>query len=260
MPGFLRQYGFLLLMGLFCSPLWSQTIIYSVANAHSHNDYENPIPFHTAYNAGFGSIEADIFLQNDELIVAHDSKELRQHRTLVQYYILPLLSEVQKSNGYAFEDSSKRLQMLIDIKTEAHATLEKLIQVLEGFPLLVQNRTLSWVITGNRPDPKGYDSYPSFIHFDGELQREYPPSALPRIAMMSDDFKRYSSWDATHEIPPADQIRLELVIKKAHQLGKPVRFWDAPDNKNAWKEFMFLQVDFINTDHIEDLKTFLESR
>lgn len=39
-----------------------QPNLYSTINAHSHNDYENPIPFHTAYDNTFGSIEADIFL------------------------------------------------------------------------------------------------------------------------------------------------------------------------------------------------------
>jgi alkaline phosphatase len=33
----------------------------TVSNAHSHNDYEQPIPFRMAYQAGFGSVEADIF-------------------------------------------------------------------------------------------------------------------------------------------------------------------------------------------------------
>lgn len=37
---------------------------YSVSNAHAHNDYEHPAPFYTAYNAGFGSIEADIIFLN----------------------------------------------------------------------------------------------------------------------------------------------------------------------------------------------------
>jgi hypothetical protein len=34
---------------------------YSISNAHSHNDYEQRIPFRMAYQAGFGSVEADIF-------------------------------------------------------------------------------------------------------------------------------------------------------------------------------------------------------
>jgi hypothetical protein len=30
---------------------------YTLANTHSHSDYEQPIPFRTAYNAQFGSID-----------------------------------------------------------------------------------------------------------------------------------------------------------------------------------------------------------
>ncbi len=41
---------------------------YTIANTHSHNDYEQPIPFWTAYNAQFGSIEADVFLVDGRLV------------------------------------------------------------------------------------------------------------------------------------------------------------------------------------------------
>ncbi|MEO8823510.1 MAG: hypothetical protein ABI366_08030, partial [Ginsengibacter sp.] len=44
---------------------------YTVADAHAHNDYEHPIPFYTAWNAGFGSIEADVFPVNGILLVSH---------------------------------------------------------------------------------------------------------------------------------------------------------------------------------------------
>jgi len=39
----------------------AQPRIYSNANAHSHNDYEQANPFWNAYTEGFGSIEVDIF-------------------------------------------------------------------------------------------------------------------------------------------------------------------------------------------------------
>lgn len=38
---------------------------YTVANAHSHNDYEQPNPFFEAYGEQFGSIEAAIFLMKN---------------------------------------------------------------------------------------------------------------------------------------------------------------------------------------------------
>jgi alkaline phosphatase len=37
---------------------------YTVADAHSHNDYKNNIPFYRAYEKGFGSIEADCYAVN----------------------------------------------------------------------------------------------------------------------------------------------------------------------------------------------------
>jgi alkaline phosphatase len=252
---------FIFLVACIC---WSKTDAqpqtYSVANAHSHNDYENPVPFYAAYNAGFGSMEADIFLQNNELFVAHDTRELLQHRTLEQYYLLPLLSALQKNKGYPFADTSRTLQMLIDIKTDPVNTLNKLINTLEKYPLFTNNRSIRWVITGNRPDPTQFNIYPAFIGFDGELNREYSREALLKIDLMSADLKHFADWDGKNEIPEADENRLRELIHRAHQQHKPVRFWDAPDFKNAWYELMLLEVDFINTDHIEALAKFLNEK
>jgi len=230
---------------------------YSVANAHSHNDYENPIPFFTAYEAGFGSIEADIFLVGGQLFVAHDTVELKTRRTLRQYYLDPLIKAVQKNNGHAFADSGAILQMLIDIKTDSIHTLNALIEILRQIPSLSKNNTIKWVITGNRPSPWLFSHYPAFIFFDGVLSKEYAADALSKIVMMSADFRKYSSWRGNGEMPPPDYTAVMLQITKAHQLHKPVRFWDAPDTKNSWIEFEHLGVDFINTDRIRELADFL---
>jgi len=238
----------------------AQPASYSVANAHSHNDYENPVPFYTAYNEHFGSIEADIFLQKDELVVAHDMKEVLMHRTLEQLYLEPLAAAVQKNNGFAYADTNRQLQMLIDIKTDAATTLKKLIEILKQFPVLINNRSIKWVITGNRPDQSEFVSYPSFILFDGELYKEYTQEALTKIVMLSDDFKNYSHWDGKGNIPAPEEAKLTEAINKAHHLHKAVRFWDAPDNVEAWMQFMKFGVDYINTDHITSLSMFLSAR
>ena len=57
-----------------------------------------------------------------------------------------------------------------------------------------------------------------------------------------------------------DDSILRAAVKKGHQLNKPVRFWDAPDNTNAWNRMIALKADYLNTDHISALKKFLESR
>ncbi len=68
----------LILFLLLQSTLFAQNIHYSTANAHSHNNYEQPVIFWEAYNQQFGSIEADIFLLPDSgnLRVAHSARDL----------------------------------------------------------------------------------------------------------------------------------------------------------------------------------------
>jgi len=44
--------------------------------------------------------------------------------------------------------------------------------------------------------------------------------------------------------------------------GQRVRFWATPDDpgkarENVWRELLAAEVDFVNTDHLTDLQTFL---
>src|ERR1044072_6101637 len=100
----------------------AQPISYTTANAHSHNDYEQRVPLTTAYNEMFGSIEADIFWQNGELLVAHKKEELVTHRTLEDLYLKPLKAYVEKNKGYIYADTSRSLQFMIDLKTNGDTT------------------------------------------------------------------------------------------------------------------------------------------
>ncbi len=231
---------------------------YTVANAHSHNDYEQDTPFYKAYNAGFGSIEADIFLVKGKLIVAHDIGELQKNRSLEDYYIKPLLAFVEKNKGRPYNDKHRILQMLIDVKSAAVITLDSLIAVLKRFPPLISNKTIQWVISGNRPPDSTFNNYPSFIWFDGILSKDYSSAALQKIVMMSDDFKNYHTFGNDGQVS-VTSYKLINAIMKAHKAGKKVRFWDAPDNASAWLAFMRLGVDFINTDKIDELANFLKA-
>lgn len=247
--------GLFLLLVSF--PVSAQPLHYSVANAHSHNDYEQAVPFYLAYNQGFGSIEADIFLQDGVLLVSHDTAGLKKKRSLQDLYLKPLQSFVQKNQGYPYPDTSRQLQLLIDIKTEALPTLKRLVQELEEYPTLINTRLIKWVISGNRPPDSLYSSYPYFIEFDGVRNQNYNADALSKIVLISDNFRNYSKWDGTGKIPENDVRKLNELIQYAHLLKKPVRFWNAPDNINAWKQLMELGVDYINTDHIKPISDFL---
>ena len=236
----------------------TQPLHYSTENAHSHNDYEQAYPFRTAYNATFGSIEADIFLVNGKLLVAHSKSELPLNRSLEELYLKPLLQCLQKNGGRPYSDTARQLQMLIDIKTDSLQTLNALISLLKKHPPLINSPKLKWVISGNRPAADRFNSYPGFIWFDGELRKTYSEKALQRILMLSDNLTRYTRWKGINSIPEKDSLLLVQIIGKAHQLHKPVRFWDAPDFKEAWETLMHLGVDYINTDHIEMLSAQLK--
>jgi len=254
----IKHVFFFILLCLFVSVLRGQAIYYTTENAHSHNDYEQKIPYWMAYDQEFGSVEADIFLRDSNLIVAHDEKELKYNRSFKTLYLENIDSCLNKNAGYPYKDTSLNLQLLIDIKTDSITTLAKLIFLLEQFPALIHNRHISIVITGNRPAPDTFSNYPDFVWFDGILSRSYAQDQLSRIKMFSDNFQHYSHWNGEGQMPVEDIEQLKSRISKAHQDGIRVRLWNAPDFINAWAQLIKLKVDYINTDHIIALAQYLQ--
>jgi YVTN family beta-propeller protein len=241
----------------FSNVLIAQTIQYSNANAHSHNDYEQVQPFYLAYQENFGSIEADIYLVNGKILVAHDAKNLSEERSLEKLYLEPLAACIKKNIGNPYSNPNSDLQLLIDQKTEANATLEALMEVLKKYPSIIQNKKISIVISGNRPASKDFSKYPAFIMFDGRLKETYSKDALEKIAILSDDFSGYVKKRFPLEISEEEHRYIIQLVQNAHAIQKKVRFWAIPDYAFAWEKMMELQVDFINTDHIRTLSDFI---
>jgi alkaline phosphatase len=235
---------------------------YSTLNAHSHNDYENNPPFRLAYENHFGSIEADIWAVNGELYVSHNEKDINYSRTLDSLYIQPVVRMFRQNKGRAWKDNSGTFQLLIDLKTPVVPTLSLLIQKLIQYPEVFNPRininAVRIVITGNRPAPAEFINYPAFIFFDGNVTLKYSKKQLKRIALYSENFRNFSSWNGEGEIAGQEKIRLEYVIDSVHSIQKKVRFWNAPDNINSWNTFMKMKIDFINTDHIRQLADHLK--
>lgn len=254
----LKKSLIILLCCCFINNVKSQKKIYAAGNAHSHNDYKQPHPFTTAYDAGFGSIEADIFLRNGRLLVAHDTSEILTGNTIQKLYLDPLLAKIKANNGQVYQDASRQLILLIDVKEEAGPTLKKLVEIFSDYTTLVDCPSLKLVITGNQPAEALLQSYPAWLYFDGNLKKTYSKKALKKIALFSDNFKNYSKWNGIGLLAKTDQLKLDTAIDKAHALNKPIRFWGAPDISQAWLRFMQMDVDYINTDSINSLALFIE--
>lgn len=236
----------------------AQPIAVDAGRAHSHNDYEQAIPLGAAWRAGFGSIEADIFLENGELLVSHDSAGLSKHRSFDSLYIQPLLQYIKQNAGYIYADTAKHLQLMLDLKTAAIPTLTKLVTQLQQTATLLQTRSLQVVISGNRPDPGSFSHWPEWLHFDGELGKSYTADQWKRIPMVSGDFKQISSWNGKGRLPASEQRRIDSLVTAVHHNGKKIRLWNAPDILNSWDAYLRWGVDYINTDHIEELSKFLK--
>jgi YVTN family beta-propeller protein len=248
---------FLVLCFGLSNTILAQAIKYSTANAHSHNDYEQAQPFYLAYQENFGSVEADIYLVKGKLLVAHDAKNLADDRSLEKLYLEPIAACIKKNNGNPYSNAGNSLQLLIDQKTEAISTLKALIETLKKYPSIIQNKKISIVISGNRPDPKDFITYPDFILFDGRLKETYSKDALQKIAILSDDFSSYVKKKYPLDMTTEESALILQLVHNAHILQKKVRFWAIPDYALAWEKMMELQVDYINTDHIRDLSDFL---
>ncbi len=234
---------------------------YTTLNAHSHNDYEQKHPFFMAYNAHFGSIEADIWIVDQQLLVAHNKSDLTSAKSLDSLYILPIVKLFRTNGGKAWVDHPSTYQLMIDLKTAAEPTLSLLVEKLSHYPDVfdqkVNKNAVRIVITGNRPEPSEFSQYPAFTFFDGNINRKYDQSELKRIALYSENLAQFTQWKGMDALPEMEEQRLKQIIDSVHSLDKKIRFWNAPDTPAAWKTLMNLRVDYLNTDHIGELATYL---
>jgi hypothetical protein len=240
---------------------FAQPAVYTTANAHSHNDYQQAFPFQLAYNLMYGSIEVDVYLNvaDNELLVARNAKDAAQHRTLEDLYLKPLAENIQNNNGSAYADTSRKLILMLDVKTEAVPAINKLIDILIKYPTLTRCPSLTIMITGSKPNPSNYSAYPSFLWFDGYLSDNYNKEVLARIAVLGDNMINYTKWTGNGEPPANEWELLKKRVTKGHSLGKKVRLWNAPDNLEGWSRLIELGVDYLNTDSIKALAEFLKT-
>lgn len=231
-----------------------------VNKGHSHNDYLQDAPFYNAYKAGMGSIEADVFLVNGVLHVAHERHEVKPGKTLLTSYLIPLAKKFKANGNKPYADGQLKLQLVIDIKDNFELVIPVLIKeiapYLQVFDESKNKNAVKLVLSGNMPVPDDFQNYPSHIYFDGRPYLNYSSTQLERVAMISDALANYTKWKGLEALSANDHDKLAAVVKKAHQLNKPFRFWGTGDNKSTWITLKSLGVNWINTDHPDKLNLF----
>lgn len=220
---------------------------------HAHNDYQQAEPLTNALRNKVFSIEADIYLYNNKLMVAHDKKELPTASSLDSLYLQPIIKLFKQHKGMISKDSSYTPTLMIDIKENGEAVIAELIKLLSSHRFVFDRSTnakaVTIVISGDRTASSKWNSYPAFILFDGRPYETYDNTALKRVAIISDSYSKY--------INPQDSTgSLEQLVKKVHSMGKLLRLWGTPDDPSSWKRFQQAGIDIINTDKVEECRNY----
>jgi alkaline phosphatase len=247
--------SFVLFIFLFLSleKIKAQTVL-----IHSHNDYEQPEPLTNALRNKVYSLEADVYLVNDTLKVAHDKKDLATASTLHSLYIQPIVDLFHANKNSISSDKKYSAVLMIDIKENGEAALNALLKLLSAyrsvFDRKVNSKAVQIVISGDRGAVSKWTSWPSFILFDGRMNEQYDKAQLKRVAYISDSYLNFAKQKEN-----TDSLIGQLAIQ-THRLKKILRLWAIPDNPASWSHLRKLGVDIINTDKVEECRKYFATK
>ncbi|MEU0333524.1 phosphatidylinositol-specific phospholipase C/glycerophosphodiester phosphodiesterase family protein [Streptomyces sp. NPDC006193] len=243
-------------------------------HAHAHNDYAHPRPLFDALDHRFGSVEADVFLVGDRLLIGHDTSELDPSRTLESLYLEPLAALAEAHHGRVHPGARRPLQLLVDIKTEGSSTYLALDRCLRRFPRLftryahgrVHPGPVTAVVSGDRAARAPMEAQTARRAFyDGRLADLGGPAPASLIPLISDNWTQQFTWSGVGTFPDAERQKLRSITGAAHARGQRVRFWATPDTAGpardaVWTELLAAGVDHLNTDDLAGLEDFLDAR
>lgn len=235
--------------------------------AHAHNDYEHPRPLLDALDNGFCSVEADIFLTPDGLLVGHTRRDLKPGRTLESLYLDPLRERVRENGGRVYP-GGPTIYLLVDVKTDGKETCAALLTVLARYADILsvargdkfEPRAVTVVVSGNSDRETLSRPAVRFAGIDGrppDVGSDAPANLIPWV---SADWGDLFKWKGEGPVPEAEQKKLRDYVRSAHARGRLVRFWATPETPAAWGELAAAGVDLIGTDDLPGLRSFLLAR
>ncbi|MGW7369106.1 phosphatidylinositol-specific phospholipase C/glycerophosphodiester phosphodiesterase family protein [Streptomyces sp. NPDC054841] len=249
--------------------------VHPLRRAHAHNDYLHTRPLHDALDHGFTSLEADVFLVDGELLVAHEPAQLDPARTLRRLYLDPLLERVKANHGSVYRGYHRPVQLLVDIKNDGVNTYLELHRQLRAYRRMLSTYAhgtvhlgaVTPVVSGDRAARAPMEAQ-SVRHafYDGRLDDLAAPAPAPAsfIPLISSNWTQSFTWQGVGPFPDTERARLGSIVSTAHARGQRVRFWATPDVPGAardavWTELLAARLDHINTDDLAGLQRFLRT-
>ena len=247
-----------------CSPK-AEEPIKGLKGAHAHNDYEHERPLLDALAHGFQSVEADVFLVDGKLLVAHNLEDVKANRTLQGLYLDPLLKRVNANQGWVHKDQPLPFYLMIDFKSEAEPTYDALKIVLDNYRSILTQFSpdqtvrgpVTIVISGNRP----FDTLPfeatRLAGIDGRMADLEGSLNVHLIPWVSENWRNHFEWTGEGSLSESEGAKLKQLATLARTRGVKLRFWRIPDHSVGWRVMRDAGVDLINTDDLAGLQSFL---
>lgn len=228
---------------------------------HSHNDYEQPRPLETALEQRFYSVEVDIYQSSGEITVSHYPWGTKG--TLRELYLDPLQARVD-AQGSVHGDGLP-FTLWIDLKEGDTKLVDALYGLLESYSMFT-----SFSLNSSIPGP-----VTAVLTGDADGKNDFVTTFSPRNATRDsndyspDDPPATPAWryyalnwtdyldSSTGSLSADDEARLGCIMENAHENGRQVRFFSAPDNAEYWQTALDFGIDFIGTDRPADLRDFL---
>ena len=247
--------------------------LWPLERAHAHNDYEHARPLFDALDHGFTSVEADVWLQDGELRVAHDESATQPGRTLQSLYLDPLRQRVRTEHGSVYAGWHGSVQLLIDVKSDGPATYAAVDRVLRQYPDLMTRwtggrehmRPVTAVISGNRDREVMTAQTTRYAGYDGRLSDLGTGTPASFMPLVSDNWTQQFTWLGVGPMPSAEREKLHRIVAQSHAAGYTLRFWATPDlatsaRESLWRESVAAGVDYLNTDDLAGLESFLRTQ
>jgi hypothetical protein len=259
-----RRLALSLLVAIAGASVAADPAVTPLKNAHAHNDYLHPRPLFDALDQGFCSVEADVFLVDAKLLVGHSALELKPGRTLESLYLDPLRERVRANGGKVYRDGPP-CWLLVDVKSEAKSTYAALHDVLARYTNMlttidgdkVERKAITVVVSGNMAKDVMAKQPRRFAGYDGragDVDSTLPPHLMPWV---SDSWTKLFTWRGEGKMSGEERAKFRDFVRRAHDHGRLLRFWNTPESPAFWAELRAAGVDLINTDRLAELRGFL---
>ena len=236
--------------------------------AFAHNDAVYNSPLFDALALGYQFIEVDIHLVKNEILVYHKKPFfINKNKTLTNCYLNPLF-KILKKGGSVYPKSGKTIYLILDIKSNAEKTYEKLKSTLLPFHSMLthwedeieKSNSISIILSGNRPIQKVKSESKRWVAIDGRLKdidKNYSSQLMPII---SDKYSKIFGFSFYPKNPNTKHLnQLQHFANQIHQQKKLFRLWGIPERESVWKLLLANDLDLISTDRIKKLETFIQN-